>query len=155
MLEIGCGRGVAANLIGAHLTTGSVTAIDRSEAAIAAASLINEQAAAEGRVTILKLSFEELALVRGQFDRVVAVNVNRFWQAAADDRSVWRSILRVGARMVLVFETPPGTSAVRERVGGTRYLEANGFSDIRLAQPTPEGRLVGLVATWRGAAGGI
>ncbi|MEV6491283.1 methyltransferase domain-containing protein [Actinoplanes sp. NPDC051633] len=72
VLEIGCGTGAAARAVAARLTTGHILAIDRSAAAVAAAS-----AHLPERMSVRLAAAEEFVLLDGEapFDLVFAVRV--------------------------------------------------------------------------------
>ena len=72
VLEIGCGPGAAARAVADRLETGHVLAIDRSAAAVAAASR-----RAHDRLRVRCVAAEELVLLPGDepFDLVFAVRV--------------------------------------------------------------------------------
>ncbi|MFI6283645.1 SAM-dependent methyltransferase [Streptomyces sp. NPDC051018] len=81
VLEIGCGTGVAVSLVAGRLTTGRITAIDRSAHAVEAARRRNTEHLASGRAVLLHTPLSELAgppATGGAFDKVFAVNVNDF-----------------------------------------------------------------------------
>jgi cyclopropane fatty-acyl-phospholipid synthase-like methyltransferase len=64
ILEIGCGRGIAIELICARLDTGRVTGVDRSPVAIAAAQVRNHLHVASGRARLLHTLFADTNFVR-------------------------------------------------------------------------------------------
>src|SRR5919109_3459863 len=78
LLEIGCGRGVAVELICAKLDRGKITAIDRSATMTAAAEQRNAEHVAAGRALIRTTDLAAADLPRGAFDKVFAINVNLF-----------------------------------------------------------------------------
>ena len=150
LLEIGCGRGVAAAILSGILTTGSITGIDRSATAIDAATRLNAAAVAQGRASFLLLEFGEEELTGQVFDGVLAMNVNRFWRTDADESALWRPILGREARIVLVFEAPPGGPLDRQIEGSRRYLERSGFEGIEVRSSDSERAIAGIIGRWRG-----
>ena len=70
VLEVGCGHGVTASLIGARLEpgAGTITGIDRSATMIAAASVRNAGLVADGRATFVTSTFVDAALPDRRFD---------------------------------------------------------------------------------------
>src|SRR5687767_3399498 len=59
LLEIGCGHGVAVDLIAEKLTRGRITAIDRSDKMIAAAQKRNAKHIAAGKVILQAASLDK------------------------------------------------------------------------------------------------
>lgn len=113
LLEIGCGGGVAVELISARLTTGRITAIDRSATMAERARRRNAAHIAAGRASIHTAAFRApdlsaAGLDTERFDKIFAVNVNLFWTGPARDE------LALAARLL----TPGGgsTSATIRRV---------------------------------------
>src|SRR5687767_10101146 len=79
VLEVGCGAGVAAGLVCRRLTSGHLTALDRSATALERAERRLVDYLDDGR---LDLQHRELADFLGDgrpYDLVFAVNVNLFW----------------------------------------------------------------------------
>ena len=132
VLEVGCGRGVAAQLLSERLGTGHLVAVDRSATAVAAARSRCAASVAAGRVAFrtaaladLEAAVEEL----GAFDAALAVNVNVFWTSPARrELAVLRSLLAPAGRLVLVYEPPHEAVAARLRRAVTGNLEAGGLT---------------------------
>jgi SAM-dependent methyltransferase len=114
LLEIGCGRGVAVALVCERLAGGTITAVDRSAKAIAAARERNAAAVASGRADLRVAALEHASFPDGSFDKIFAVNVNLFWtrSPAAELRLVGRW-LAPGGRLYLFWE-PPGAGKAGE-----------------------------------------
>ncbi len=134
MLEIGCGRGVAARLIceaGAGLT-----ALDRSATAIEAAIARNADFVATGQARFLAASIETAALgAEARFDRVLAVNVNLFWLDAMAGLEAVRRLLAPAGRLHLVYDPPSPDRVETIAAKLTRNLAAAGFDSERLVAP--------------------
>ncbi|MET9389266.1 class I SAM-dependent methyltransferase [Streptomyces sp. NPDC006624] len=128
VLEIGCGRGVAVSLLLGRLTTGTVTAVDRSATAVEAARRRHHAAVADGRAVFHVRSLADADFTAGSFDRVLAVNVNLFWTGAADaELTALRRWLTPGGLLCLCWEPPDGGRA--GDIAGTvgRAVEEHGF----------------------------
>jgi cyclopropane fatty-acyl-phospholipid synthase-like methyltransferase len=78
LLEIGCGQGVAASLICESLSTGSITAIDRSKSMIDQAARRNREHVDAGRAVFRAVALEDADLIGGRFDKAFAINVRLF-----------------------------------------------------------------------------
>jgi len=127
LLEIGCGRGVAVSLICEKLTTGTITALDRSAKAIAAATARNERCIAAGRARFHAAALADAALGGEQFNKVFAVNVNVFWLKPARELAALRTLLAPDGALYLFYD-PPAPSKAGEIIGKVRAnLEGGGF----------------------------
>jgi len=78
VLEIGCGHGVAATMVCERLEKGRLTAVDRSQKMIAAASRRNAAYVEAGTADFLVMHLEDLDLGERRFDKVLAVRVGLF-----------------------------------------------------------------------------
>lgn len=110
ILEIGCGRGVAAGLIARKLTTGRLVAIDRSANAIDAARERNA-ALEPGKLTFIGTDIAGYDGAMNSFDIVFAINVNVFWLDPRGEMPVIRHLLKPDGRLSLFYE-PPSTEQV-------------------------------------------
>jgi ubiquinone/menaquinone biosynthesis C-methylase UbiE len=79
LLEVGCGHGVAVSLVCERLTSGRITAIDRSEKMIEMAARRNREHIASGRAVLKAATLEKADLGDERFDSVFAFNVAPFW----------------------------------------------------------------------------
>src|SRR3954469_10267020 len=80
LLEVGCGHGVAVSLVCERLTTGTITAIDRSPKMIEMAQRRNREHVDAGRAVLETIALEDADLGDRRFDKVFAFNVAPFWQ---------------------------------------------------------------------------
>src|SRR6266480_1875936 len=80
LLEVGCGHGVAVSLVCERLTTGTITAIDRSPKMIEMATRRNRDNVVAGRAVLEAIALEDADLGDRRFDKVFAFNVAPFWQ---------------------------------------------------------------------------
>jgi len=80
LLEVGCGHGVAVSLVCERLTTGTITAIDRSPKMIAMAARRNREHVDAGRAALEAIALEDADLEDRRFDKAFAFNVAPFWQ---------------------------------------------------------------------------
>src|SRR4051812_14636949 len=79
VLEVGCGHGVAVSLVSERLTSGRITAIDRSEKMIEMATRRNHEHIAAGRTVLKVAALEQAGFGDERFDKVFAFNVAPFW----------------------------------------------------------------------------
>src|SRR5436309_7771718 len=69
LLEVGCGHGVAVSLVCERLTTGTITAIDRSPKMIEMATRRNREHVDAGRAVLEAVALEDADLGDRRFDR--------------------------------------------------------------------------------------
>lgn len=129
ILEIGCGRGVAADLICQRLESGKLLAIDRSGTAVAAARARNAAHVEAGKARFEAVSLADLdPVAAGRFDKALAVNVNLFWtRPARVELDLVARLPRPGGRLHLVYELPAGGSATRISTVLNGGLSAAGY----------------------------
>jgi cyclopropane fatty-acyl-phospholipid synthase-like methyltransferase len=127
LLEIGCGRGVAVSLICPPLTTGTITAIDRSEIAISAARQKNAAHLASGKVSFRHAALEDLTGPPRSFDKIFAVNVNLFWLGATRGLDVVGKLLAPDGALFLFYEPPSLAGRKQAEAKLLANLEANHF----------------------------
>lgn len=149
VLEIGCGTGVAAELILQRLTSGTLTAIDRSAAMIRAAEKRNRSQVQEGKARFLEVALEEARFEGARFDKALAVHVNRFWLRPKDESALWAPLLNPGGLVCLVYQPFPGASPQPIAGACSEYFRRSGFAEIQVRtaerQPAP---LVCIRARW-------
>ena len=108
VLEIGCGHGVAATLVCERLTTGRLTAVDRSPKMIDAAATRNAAYLEDGRAEFLVRHLEDLDLGARRFDKVFAVRVRLFHTDPDRARSLVEPWLAPGGGVQAFYDTPRG-----------------------------------------------
>jgi SAM-dependent methyltransferase len=133
ILEIGCGRGVAASLVCPLLRDGTITAIDRSATAIKAAKERNETFAVSGKAVFRRAAIE--AFEGGTFDVIFAVNVNLFWLDAKRGLDSVRHLIAKDGKLFLFYEAP--SSGQRAKIEATLpgKLAAGGFEVLETDEP--------------------
>src|SRR5689334_4451471 len=98
VLEVGCGHGVAVSLVCDRLTSGRITAIDRSSKMIEMAARRNREHVATGRAVLKTAALENADFEDQRFDKVFAFNVAPFWlQPKEALRTVGRQLAPDGA----------------------------------------------------------
>ena len=111
LLEVGCGHGVAVSLVCERLTTGTITAIDRSPKMIEIATRRNREHVDAGRAVLEAIALEDADLGDRRFDKVFAFNVAPFWQQPEAALGAVREHLALG----MGPSTSSGTCATPRR----------------------------------------
>lgn len=127
ILEIGCGHGVLLSLLADRLTSGTVTAIDRSDKMVAAATKRNHQHILTGKAVIRHAELASVDFKDRLFDKIVAVNVNVFWMAPAPELVAVRRLIEPAGTLYLFFEPPSSAQAEPIAAKLTANLEGHGF----------------------------
>ena len=138
VLEIGCGPGAAAELLGDRLPHGHLGAIDRSATAVRRTVERNAGLVESRRLEVRQAALADLDLAGASVDQVLAVDVNVFWVGDADvELSIISRVLRPGGTVHLVFGAggPSGTERIRDAVSGA--LRRSGFSAVALTCGQP------------------
>src|SRR3954454_21625437 len=78
LLEVGCGHGVAGSPVCERLTTGTITAIERSPETIEMATRRNREHVDAGRAVLEAVGLEDANLGKRRFDKGSPVNVAPF-----------------------------------------------------------------------------
>ena len=134
VLEIGCGHGVATRLVLEHLTTGRITALDRSEKMTA--TVQGGSPDAGDRLRTIAEALEDVDWAGEKFDAIFAVNVDLNLRLGERWAPLLKGLLKPHGRIVLAFDPPPGSSKADgfARLSQSR-LEAAGFAvDIRAGE---------------------
>jgi trans-aconitate methyltransferase len=148
ILEIGCGRGVAAALICQRFGGGRLVALDRSAKAIAAASARNADHVTAGRAQFKTTSLEDLDPAGlGRFHKVLAVNVNLFWvRPARAELDLIADLLLPDGLLQLVYD-PPDVDALGRLQGKVVHnLEQAGYRCGTTTHATERSRLLAVTA---------
>ncbi|MBT2524671.1 methyltransferase domain-containing protein [Streptomyces sp. ISL-99] len=150
VLEIGSGRGVAAELILQRLPRGELVGLDRSEVAVAAASERNADAVSAGRA-----AFRHTALADadphslGRFDKILAVDVNVFWTGPATrELEAVTRLLRPSGSLVLCYAPPDRAQVTKVKGLLLTHLSDAGFIATATTHPLAgDSSLLAVVAT--------
>lgn len=134
ILEIGCGTGVAAAVIASSLTSGRLTAIDRSAHAVASARGRLAPWIAAGTVRVRRTTLADAEFDADTFDRAFAVNVNVFWLSPHKEMEVLAAAIRRNGMLCLVYQPPSLSSVERVTTECAAALRSAGFDRVRLAR---------------------
>src|SRR6266540_1919866 len=111
VLEVGCGHGVAVSLVCERLTSGRITAIDRSKKMIEMAARRNREHVAAGRAVLKTVALEKADFGDERFDKVFAFNVAPFWHQPKEALGIVRRHLAPDGAVYLFWDarhTQPG-----------------------------------------------
>src|SRR3712207_6841801 len=111
VLEVGCGHGVAVSLVCERLTSGQITAIDRSQKMIEMATRRNREHVAGGRAALTTAALDMADFGDERFDKVFAFNVAPFWLQPEDALGIVRRHLAADGAGYLFWDarhTQPG-----------------------------------------------
>lgn len=141
ILEIGCGRGVAALEICNRLKSGRYIGVDRSKTAINAAHARCGDHIRSRKARFVPAPLAEADFGKGRFDCALAINVNAFWLDGEAEVVAVRTALKPKGRLLLVYEQPsPSTAASTIAILRTA-LKTGGFARIRDVSTTRAGKL--------------
>jgi len=136
VLEVGCGHGVAVSLVCERLTSGRITAIDRSPKMIEMAARRNREHIAEGRAVLKTAALEQADLGDERFDKVFAFNVAPFWLQPEEALGTVRRHLAPAGAVYLFWD------ARHTQPGRARALADALSEKLRLAEFTVDQALV-------------
>ena len=147
VLEIGCGHGVAVRLVLEQLTTGTITALDRSQKMIDMVAASLPDALAEGRLRLRPEALEAADFGGESFDAIFAVNLDFNLRLGTRWPAMLKALLKPDGRLVLAFDPPPDSDKGHAFVGKSLdRLAAAGF----VAELLPaHGRVTVIRATLR------
>lgn len=127
LLEIGCGYGHMIGLVSKRLTTGRISAIDRSETMVQAAAERNRQYIDSRKAEILHQDLLDSELPPAAFGKVFLFNINAFWMDPISELAEVKRILRSDGEF-FIFHQPPPEHEIGEFVERFRLnLAKNGF----------------------------
>lgn len=106
VLEIGCGVGLMAELIGSKLADGKLIAIDKSSFMIDKAKRRNKLFIADGAVEFLTADFLKIDLEASSFDKITAFNLNFFRKDPGKVLQRAGHFLKPGGKLFVFFQDP-------------------------------------------------
>ena len=136
VLEIGCGPGLALQLIAARVADGLTIGLDHSPQMAAWARKRNEELIRSGRLEIRCGGLDHLQNTVEPFDKVFSANVVQFFDEPVDDLRLIRSMMRPGGLIVSVHQPRHrGATARDAQVFADRLVEHKrlaGFTALRV-----------------------
>lgn len=130
ILEAGCGYGHSIPLICERLSTGKLTAIDRSETMASAASKASKESIEEGKAEILHCDLLDCGLPASSFDKIFLFNINVFWMDPASELAEIRRLLKPEGTFFLFHQPPPGQDLDEFEKAFRLNLTKYGFSVV-------------------------
>ena len=127
VLEIGCGGGIAIELLCERIMKGSVTAIDRSPVMVRRARDRNHARIATGMVRVEQVALEGASFDDASFDRILAINVNGFWTGPETSLALVARMLAHGGMLCLVFQPPTASTLGTLARGLADVIPEHGF----------------------------
>ena len=148
ILEIGCGRGVAAELVCSRLAHGRYVGIDRSPLAVRAANARAHEYVERGSARFQQVALEDVdPAVLGTFHAVFAVNVNLFWTGPAErELDQLCRLLADGGRLWLTYESPASSVDPRLRDLLAEHLTEAGWTHRLTTDEASGAALLGVLA---------
>ena len=141
VLEVGCGHGVAVSLVCERLTSGRITAIDRSRKMIEMATRRNREHIARGRAVLKTAALEQADFGNQRFDKVFAFNVAPFWLKPEDALGVVRRHLAPEGAVYLFWDarhTEPGRARdLADRLGEKIRLAGFAVNQVLVKELRP------------------
>lgn len=130
ILEVGCGRGHTIRPICERLTTGRITAIDRSEKMAKISADSNAVSVEAGKANIIHTDLLNTDLPDSSFDKIFLFNINVFWMDPAEELKTIRRLLKKGGRFYIFHQPPPGCDHKEYAVEFKKNLAVNSFDVI-------------------------
>lgn len=129
VLEVGCGHGIAVSLICERLTSGTITAIDRSQAMIERAAESSRRHVDAGKAVFHATSLDQAGFGDERFDKIFAFNISVFWKQPAHALAAVRTLLEPEGRLYL-FRQPPAWKEPPDEFAAplAEVLRAEGFA---------------------------
>jgi ubiquinone/menaquinone biosynthesis C-methylase UbiE len=126
VLEVGCGHGVAVSLVCERLTSGRITAIDRSTKMIEMAARRNREHIAAGRAVLKTVALEQADFGDERFDKVFAFNVAPFWLQPKEALGIVRRQLAPDGAVYIFWDARHTQTGLADRL--TERLRLAEFS---------------------------
>lgn len=106
ILEIGCGAGILTEQIALQLTSGTITAIDKSKPMMNRAEQRNKEHIHAGKVKLVIADFASSKLAEHYYDKIVAFNVNISWKGTEKDFQLIHHCMKPSGQLYIFYETP-------------------------------------------------
>ena len=134
ILDFGCGNGYAINIL-AKQYGGIYFGIDTSKSILISAKRLNNEFIKNGRVTLLKQSFDAMTFTERSFDKIYTINTVYFWENLDKTMNQIFNLLKPNG----LFINTLFSNETLSRFSHTRY----GYKRFSLEQLSDAGRNVG------------
>lgn len=128
LLDIGCGGGLAMNLLRQKFNGGAVAGVDYSPTAVEETTKFNKSAVERGECTVTQGSVSELPFEGNHFDLVTAFETVYFWPELTQNFAEVLRVLRPGGKF-LIFNATDGLTKEHEfwaeQIEGMRIYTAD------------------------------
>jgi SAM-dependent methyltransferase len=137
ILEIGCGYGHSILLICERLSTGKLTAIDRSAKMASAAFESNARFIEAGKADIFHHDILDCSLPDSSFDKIFLFNINVFWMDPIAELAEIRRLLKPSGQFYIFHQPPPGhdldefENAFRTNLAKNNFRLVINFKELR------------------------
>jgi len=128
VLEIGCGPGVAIQLLAGKVR--HVAAVDPSAEMLRQAAKRNAAAISEGRVELRRDTADHLPFADASFDKLMALNSMHLWPDAFAGLREMLRVIKPGGRAAFAFTAYSG----QRRGGVPELIGSAGFADCRMVE---------------------
>lgn len=128
ILEFGCGHGVLVSLLCEQLSSGYVTAIDRSPSMIDAAVKRNAVHVASGKAIFQVASLANIDFEEDSFNKITAINVDFLGKNPAHELAVLKKVLAPQGVMSLFLHPPVATKSQTFVDTALEVLPCHGFA---------------------------
>ena len=147
ILEIGCGYGHVIGLISERITTGHITAIDRSETMVQAARERNKPHLESGKAEIRHQDLLDSKLPPMSFDKVFLFNINAFWMDPVSELTEVKRVLKPAGKFFIFHQPPPGHEIGEFVERFQSNLTKNGFEIVSATVSVVEGKEMACVVS--------
>lgn len=127
ILEVGCGNGTAASIIGERLETGRIVAIDRSAKMTSIARERNSALISQGKVEIKAVELNLFPSDAAAFDKIFVFNLNVFWMDPVEELRIVTRLLKPGGEFFIFHQPPPGNDLEEFADAISKNLKRNWF----------------------------
>lgn len=105
ILEIGCGTGLLAALIAEKLTTGKITALDKSKSMMMKTEQRLGHYIDAGRAMVFRKDFADFH-PKEKFDKVIAFSVNFFWKKSEIEFELLKKLMDEQSSLYVFYDAP-------------------------------------------------